>query len=188
MKSITLIFFICLGLKTISFSQDCNASIGFGLNITNYNIVNDTVNYSVKIEKTKGYIEKAWEKGIPISHLNMGMDTIGFWFRTGCGMDTLTFVIKKNDTKEEMIVSVLQIKSDIDYSINLDEFIPGTYCLSWTEIESCVKRLNETKKNECSSIKFRPVLKGTMYNDHNDPEWFYPFQIEVLDIKSFAIN
>lgn len=105
-------------------------------------------------------------------------DTVNFGYSTHAGMDTLSFVIESPD-KKKMTVTSLHLHYDINYTIDLITFTPGSFLFDWTKIGGCLKEQRDSILVQCGQTSFYLLEKA------KPEQYFVPRHIRPSDLMLF---
>ena len=188
---IIIIFFILFLQSSNLFSQCFCGDITLCLILPDLKLEDDSSNYSVKTITEVHYLNniKNWEKikkgGIRRGNLlNLERDTVYFQFLTEGGIDTLKFIIRNDNTNEEMNITVTHMGHDIPYFIDLTIFSKGNYLFDWYKIDKCLPKNLTEEIIECEGMKFyQTQLKGIGRGKFNN--YITPWQIKSYSLEYF---
>lgn len=181
-KKIITILIVLVATNVSLFSQCLCAFVKFTIVLEDLYFTSDSSNYS--IETTIMYPGNPSEYSRRItkkSHLEK--DTLFFQFPTGGGINTLQFLIKNHTAETEMVITVLNMRYDNPYFIDLGRFTQGSYLFDWRKINQCQGQNPLDNIVDCENMKFYQLqLKddaGSSFN-HNKIK---PFCLEYFKIE-----
>jgi len=106
-------------------------------------------------------------------------DTAIFSYPTGGGLDSLSFIIESPDEEKRMKITALHMHYDIDYTIDLITFTPGSFLFDWSIIEACLEKQRNTSLIRCGNIRFYQ-MENPKHDGH-----FIPRNIRPVDLMLF---
>ena len=179
------IIFIFIIISNNLFSQCLCGAIKFSLILPVLKFEKDSSNYSIKTVTGAYYYDeiKNWKK---IEKIKFKGDTLNFDFLTGSGIPILKFIIRNDNTKEEMNITITKIYYDTPYFIDLTIFSKGYYFFDWDKIGQCLKEKPTQEIIECEEIKFyQTQLK---LNIGKSVDYITPWQIKPYSLKYFETD
>jgi hypothetical protein len=108
--------------------------------------------------------------------------TLNWQFRTGPGIPLLKFIIRNDNTKEEMRITVKHMHYDIPYFIDLTTFSKGDYFFDWHEIEKYLSKNPTEELIEYEGMKFYQTRRDSVGKGIN---YITRWQIKPYSLKYF---
>lgn len=171
-----LFLLIIILLSSISYSQCLCSEIKFKLQLKD-----DVSHYSIKVDYAPEFILiKNWRK---FNEYEVKGRTVNFQYETQGGVDSLVFVLKNNETNENMKVTVLNMTYDNPYFIDMTTFTMGDYLFDWKKINECQRKFPTKILIKCKKIKFYQLQLRSIkeLKDNN----FVINKIKPLKLKYF---
>jgi hypothetical protein len=184
-KSVIVIFILTITNSNL-FSQCLCSEIKFSLTLPELEFKDSCTNYSIysiKITPSSATdcdtLIRNWEK---IERWHLQGDTLNLIFRTGGGIHILKFIVRNDNTKEEMGVTCTSIAYDTPYFINLTTFSKGNYLFDWVKISKCLREKPPQEIIECERMKF---YQTQLKNISRSGNYITPWQIKPYSLIYF---
>lgn len=140
----------------------------------------DTSNYSLQVirnDKVPAESARHFQTRILLKE-DFRSDTLNVRFSTGGGIDTLVFVLRNNDSGEEVTISALSLSYDTPYYIIIPAFVAGSYLFDWDLLTDCNREQLKKKKVKCN---------GKQYALLRDNKGVMPWSVVPSDLSHFRI-
>lgn len=179
MGRIAFVIILCLSCSLNGMTQCMCGSMRLRIVLQDSISPRTNSDYSVSIVEDSSYPEML---NFPSNPIPSKGDTLNFAFRTGSGIDRLSFVMVNNKSSQQMKVTVLNMPYDTNFLLEFDEFKEGSFLFDWGNISACQYRNPYKKIISCDGIKFEQ-LRIKKPKNHFVYHEIRPFELELFRVK-----